>query len=355
MSKRIGILTGGGDAPGLNAVIRAAVVKGIKEGYEMIGFKRGWAGVLEKDFQSLNLKQVEDIHREGGTILSTSRTNIYKSEDGPQKTEANLKALNIYALIAVGGEDTLTVASKLHKDGIFHNIVGVPKTIDNDVNATDYTFGFDTAVNIATEAIDRLHTTAKSHNRVMVVELMGRRAGWITLEAGIAGGAHVILIPEKPFDIDEVCDIINRRYASGKTYAIVAVSEGAEFSNIDRSLFRVVHENVRDDFGHIRLGSGVSVGEVLEKEIERRTGVETRSIQIGYLQRGGAPSAFDRVLGTRFGLMAIQMITEGKFGHMASLKGTEIVTVNLEEAVGEGKLKLVSKSRYEEIEIFFGL
>lgn len=352
MSKRIGILTGGGDAPGLNAVIRAVVVKGIKEGYEIIGFKRGWAGVLEIDFLSLFVEDVEDIHREGGTILSSSRTNIYKSEAEAKRARSNLKELDIYALIAVGGEDTLTVALKLFKDGI--NVVGVPKTIDNDVNATDYTFGFDSAVNVATEAIDRLHTTAKSHNRVMVVELMGRHAGWITLEAGVSGGAHIILIPEKPFDINVVCDIIKKRYDSGKTYAIVAVSEGAE-PELDASTTKLVRERetVKDEFGHIRLGAGVSIGEVLEKEIERRTGIETRSIQIGYLQRGGAPSAFDRVLGTRLGLMAVQMIKEGKFGQMSSLKGSEILSVSLEEAVGN--LKLVPKSRYEEAELFFGL
>lgn len=344
---KIGILTGGGDAPGLNAVIRAVVVKGILSKHEIIGFKDGWKGILEDKFEILTLEKVEGLQREGGTILGSSRTNPFKREKGVEKVVENMKKNNLDALIAIGGEDTLGVANKLFRLNI--NVIGIPKTIDNDVSATDYTFGFDTAINIATEAIDKLHTTAKSHHRVMVVEIMGRHAGWMALEAGIAGDAHIILIPEEPFDINEICNIIKNRKEQGKFYTMIAVAEGAICPELEAKK-KLLEE--KDEFGHIRLGTGKSIGEVLEKEIELRTGHETRSMILGHLQRGGAPSAFDRVLGTRFGLKAIDLVNEKKFGQMVALRGTKIVDVPLEEGVG--KLKTVDKERYNEIKIFFG-
>lgn len=367
MAQKIGILTGGGDAPGLNAVIRAIVVKGIKEGYEIWGFMDGWAGVLNSNVKKLTLDDVEDIHRQGGTIIGTSRTPIFPRKGGSGKDRskeavANLKKLDIYALIAIGGEDTLGEANRLYKaegfekkeDG-FTNVIGVPKTIDNDLNETDYTFGFNTAVNIAMEAMDRLHTTTKAHHRVMVVEIMGREAGWMTLEAGMAGGAHVILIPEVEFDFDEVCQVVKKRYEEGKGYTIIAIAEGVKLKDEDRGKVE------RDAFGHERLG-GIceklesALQEWLEKNMEKpypEFKFEARSIKLGHLQRGGAPTAFDRVLGTRLGLKAIDLIKEGKFGHMVSLKGTDIVAVPLEAAVGT--LKTVPAHRYEEARIFLGM
>ena len=339
---RIGILTGGGDCPGLNAVIRGIVIQGKREGYEIIGFKDGWLGVLENSWEKLTEEKVEDIAREGGTILGTSRTNPLKEERGIEKIKDTLKNASIDALIAIGGDDTLGVANKLHQEGI--KAIGVPKTIDNDLSATDYTFGFDTAVNIAVEAIDRLHTTAKSHHRVLIVEIMGRHAGWIALEAGIGGGAHIILIPEAPFDIEEVCQTLIKRKEEGKNYSIVAVAEGTKAAKGSKFLTReVVKEEKVDAFGNIYLGG---IARVLEKEIAKRTGIETRSVVLGHLQRGGRPSAFDRFLATRFGLKAIEMVKENKFGQMASLRGTEIVSVPLEEAVG--KRKYVPVKLYEE-------
>ncbi len=344
MEKRVGVLTGGGDAPGLNAVIRAVVIKGEKLGYKIIGIKDGWRGILEKDVCELNVDKVEDIHREGGTILGTSRTNPYKVENGEQKVIENMKQLDLYALIAIGGDDTLGVANKLCKKGV--KVVGVPKTIDNDLSATDICFGFDTAINRVAESIDRLHTTAESHHRVLVVEVMGRHAGWITLEGGMAGGAHVILIPEEPFDIDEVCRIIKGRKAKGKSYSIVAVAEGA-LPKGDTKFF--AQEEGTDAFGHVKLGG---VAKVLEKEIEKRTGAETRSVILGHLQRGGSPSAFDRYFATRLGLKAIQMVKDNEFGKMAALKKGELLSVSLEEAVG--KMKAVSKELFGEAKVFFG-
>ena len=340
---KIGILTGGGDCPGLNSVIRAVVRKGINDGYEVIGIKNGWKGLIENESGSLNLQSISGILPRGGTILGTSRTNPYKKELGVQKAIANYRALGLDALIAVGGEDTLGVAAKLAKEGL--GIVGVPKTIDNDLSATDYTFGFDTAVNIATECIDRLHTTAESHHRIIVVEVMGRHAGWIAIESGIAGGADVILIPEIPIDMDEVCALLKKRHARGKTFSIVVVAEGAHFKE-DHT---VLQEQKLDEFGHVRLGG---IGEALAKEIEKRTGYETRVSVLGHIQRGGTPTAFDRVLGTRFGVKAVELIKEKKFGQMVALSGNKIISVRLETATG--KLKTVDPEYYELAKVFFG-
>ena len=344
MEKKIGILTGGGDAPGLNAVIRAVVVKGEKLGYKIVGIKDGWRGILKKDTEELTSDKVEDIHRQGGTILGTSRTNPYKEEDGEKQVIENMKQLELYALIAIGGDDTLGVANKLCKKGL--NVVGVPKTIDNDLSATDICFGFDTAINRVSESLDRLHTTAKSHHRILIVEVMGRHAGWMTLEGGMAGGAHVILIPEEPFDIDEVCQIIKKRKEKGKSYSIVAVAEGA-LPKGGTKFF--TQEEGKDAFGHVKLGG---IAKALEKEIEKRTGVETRSVVLGHLQRGGAPSAFDRYFSTRLGLKAIGMVKEGKFDQMAALQKGKIVSVPLKEAVG--KTRVVDKELFDEAKVFFG-
>ncbi|MDP2923576.1 MAG: ATP-dependent 6-phosphofructokinase [Candidatus Omnitrophota bacterium] len=342
--EKLGILTGGGDCPGLNPVIRAVVKKGFNEGYEVVGIKNGWMGLIEKDTLKLDLRTVSGILPKGGTILGTSRTNPYKKEGDIEKVKKNYKELELDALIAVGGEDTLGVAAKLTKEGI-NNIVGVPKTIDNDLSCTDYSFGFDTAINIATECIDRLHTTAESHHRIMVVEVMGRHAGWIAIEAGIAGGADVILIPEIPIDIEEVCGLIKRRHQRGKTFSIVVVAEGAQFG--DKSL--ITKEEKLDAFGHVRLGG---IGEALAQEIEKRTGYETRVSVLGHIQRGGSPTAFDRVLATRFGVKAVELIKNKKFGRMVALSGNKIVDVAIEEAVRE--LKTVDRDLYKLASEFFG-
>ncbi len=338
--KRVGILTGGGDAPGLNAVIWAVVNKGSRKGMEIVGIKDGWRGMIQGEGEVLRVEDVEDIQRTGGTILGTSRTNPYKEEGGVEKVKENFQKLSLSALIAVGGEDTLGVAERLYRE---HNLplVGVPKTIDNDLSATDYTFGFDTAINIVTEALDRLHTTAKSHHRVMVVEIMGRHAGWITLFGGLSGGAHIIIIPEEPFDLDDLCEKIKKRKEAGKDYTIVAVSEGAIPKEGQRF---VTQEEGTDAFGHIRLGG---IARALEKEIKKRTGIETRHVILGHLQRGGAPTAFDRVLGIRLGLKVVDMVEEEKFGKMAALRGTEIVEVSLKEAVG--RLKTVGEDLWKEV------
>jgi len=343
MAKKVGILTGGGDCPGLNSVIRAVVRKGTQLGYEIIGIRNGWKGLIEADAIPLDMDSVSGILPKGGTILGTSRTNPYKTEGGVEKAVKNFKKLKLDALIACGGEDTLGVASKLYKEGL--NIVGVPKTIDNDLSGTDYTFGFDTAVNIATEAIDRLHTTAESHHRIMVVEVMGRHAGWIALHSGVAGGADVILIPEFPIDTDEVCKIIKHRHGRGKSFSIVVVAEGAKFKQKDL----VLQEEKLDAFGHVRLGG---IGQALGKEIEKRTGYETRVTVLGHIQRGGTPTARDRMLGTRFGVKAIELVDAGKFGEMAALKGDSVDAAPLEEAVGT--LKTVDKKLYDFATIFFG-
>jgi 6-phosphofructokinase 1 len=341
---RIGVLTGGGDCPGLNAVIRAIVRKGVNaHGHEFVGFRYGWAGVLKNEATELTLESTRGILHRGGTILGSSRTNPYKVDGGVDQVRAAMKARDLDALIPIGGEDTLGVAGKLTEDGI--NVVGVPKTIDNDLAATDFTFGFQTAVQIATDAIDRLHTTAESHNRVIIVEVMGRHAGWIALYSGMAGGADVVLIPERPFDIDDVCAHIRRRHEAGHTFSIVVVAEGATRSDGD-----VISEHQQTDaFGHVRLG-GIAVE--LEKEIEARTGYESRMTILGHVQRGGTPLAYDRVLGTRFGVEAIDAVTDRDFGKMVALRGTSIERVPLSEALAEPKL--VDPELYATAEVFFG-
>ncbi len=340
---RFGVLTGGGDCPGLNAVIRAVVRKGVGEyGHEFVGFRDGWRGPLENDFRPLGVPEVRGILPRGGTILGSSRTNPFKVEGGPETIRQNLEESGVGGLIAIGGEDTLGAAKRLNEEGV--HVVGVPKTIDNDLGATDYTFGFDTAVNIAMGSIDRLHTTAESHKRTLIVEVMGRHAGWIALHSGLAGGANVILIPEHPFSLDRVCGYIERRFED--QYApIVVVSEGAE----PEGGMPMAHDAPTDAFGHARLGG---IGHWLEREIEERTGHEARATVLGHVQRGGTPSAFDRVLATRFGLHAIDAAHAGDWGKMAALRGTDIVLVELAEATAE--LKLVPESLYSEAEVFFG-
>jgi phosphofructokinase-like protein len=341
---RVGVLTGGGDCPGLNAVIRAVVRKGVKQhGFEFVGFRDGWKGPLEGITMPLGIEQCRGILPRGGTILGSSRTNPFKVDDGVQRIKDNLAATGVDALIAIGGEDTLGVATKLADLGV--NVVGVPKTIDNDLSGTDFTFGFDTAVNIATEAIDRLHTTAESHHRVLVVEVMGRHAGWIALHCGIAGGASTVLIPEQPFDIDEVCALVQKRFES-KFAPILVVSEGA----VPRDgTGMTLHSGELDAFGHVRLGG---IGDRIAKEIEDRTGAEARAVVLGHVQRGGTPSAFDRWLATRFGLQAIGAVADGDYGVMVALRGKDIVRVPLIE--GTRELKLVSAEEYAEAQVFFG-
>ncbi|MEI2669587.1 MAG: 6-phosphofructokinase [Marmoricola sp.] len=347
IAMRIGVLTGGGDCPGLNAVIRAVVRKGVETyGHEFVGFKDGWRGPLEGATRSLEVADVRGILPKGGTILGSSRTNPFKIDGGVEQIKANLAAGGVDALIAIGGEDTLGVATKLDDLGV--NVVGVPKTIDNDLSGTDYTFGFDTAVNIATEAIDRLHTTAESHHRVLVVEVMGRHAGWIALHSGLAGGANVVLIPEQPFDIDAVCAHVEHRFQTH--YApIIVVSEGAVPKESEGESGMTLLTGEKDAFGHVRLGG---IGDRLAKEIEARTGKEARAVVLGHIQRGGTPTAFDRVLATRLGLAAIDAVHEGDFGKMVALQGTSIARIDLIE--GTGELKVVQPDRYAEAEVFFG-
>jgi 6-phosphofructokinase 1 len=343
---RIGVLTGGGDCPGLNAVIRAAVRKGINvHGHELVGFRNGWAGVLEGDVIPLDHETTRGILHRGGTILGTSRTNPFKEEgsDGGARVRATLERLGVDALIPIGGDDTLGVAKRLADEGV--DVVGVPKTIDNDIDGTDFTFGFQTAVQVASDAIDRLHTTAESHNRVIVVEVMGRHAGWIAAYSGMAGGADVVLVPERPFHIDEVCDRLRRRQSQGRTFSIVVAAEGATPAGGEMS----TREGETDAFGHARLGG---IAFLLEKEIEARTGFETRMTILGHVQRGGTPSAYDRVLGTRFGVSAIDAVTAGDFGTMVALRGTEIVRVPLEDALRAPKL--LDPELWETAEVFFG-
>ncbi len=343
----IGILTGGGDAPGLNAVIRGITVRGRSQEHRITGFLRGWKGVIENTSIELNLKNVRDIHMQGGTVLLSSRTNPIRVENGFEGISSTYRNQKLDCLIAIGGEDTLGVASQLNEQGLA--VIGVPKTIDNDLSATDFTFGFDTAINNVMKTLDMLHTTAKSHERVIVVEIMGRHAGWMALYGGMAGGAHVILLPEVEFNTDEVCDLLVKRYEEGYRYAIVAIAEGA----IDPDLQRhVMHSAAKDEFGHVQLGTGIGVGEVLKNEIADRTDLETRHVVLGHIQRGGCPSAFDRVLGTRLGVKAIEMAEKGQFGKMTALRGTEIEAVNLEDAVGT--LKTVPLEQYETAKLFFG-
>jgi len=340
--EKVGVLTGGGDCPGLNSVIRAVQRCSQQEGWQILGFRNGWKGVVENEFAILDSQAVSGILPKGGTILGTSRTNPYKQPNDVERVKQTFTKNQLHALVVIGGEDTLGVAAKLAKEGL--PIIGIPKTIDNDLNCTDYTFGFDTAVNIATECIDRLHTTAESHNRVMVVEIMGRHAGWLALEAGIAGGADVIMIPEIPIAIKEVCQLIKQRHKRGKTFSIVAVSEGAKLAGQDVTLTQK-----KDAFGHVQLGG---IGNIIARLIEQNTGFETRVTVLGHIQRGGTPTAFDRVLGTRFGVKAIDLVKEKKFGCMVSLEGREIKSVNFEKALGS--LKLVPQKYYDIAKVFFG-
>ncbi len=332
---KIGMLTGGGDCPGLNAVIRAVVRKGVfTYGDEFIGFLEGWRGLVDDNSMILDLEAVGGILPRGGTILRTSRTNPSKRPDGIDRCLAALEKNKIDALIAIGGDDTLSVAQKLHEHGA--KVVGVPKTIDNDLGGTDYTFGFDTACNIVCEALDRVHTTAEAHNRVMVVEVMGRDAGWIALYSGIAGGADVILIPERPFDVDKVADSIRQRHERGLYFSIVVVAEGAKFSSAEPGHGAPVLQDMgKDEFGHVKLGG---IANILAREIEKRTGFETRAVVLGHIQRGGSPSAFDRVLATRYGLGAIDMVHRGEFGCMAALRSNKIVSIPLLEAISKNRI-----------------
>jgi len=340
---KVGILTGGGDCPGLNPVIRAVTRRLLADGVQVTGIKNGWKGLLTNETVPLDFSSVSGIVHRGGTILGTSRTNPYKKPEDAPKLLANYNALGLDALIAIGGEDTLGVAVKLIKEGL--NVVGVPKTIDNDLSNTDYTFGFDTAVNIAMEAIDRLHTTAESHHRIMVVEVMGRHAGWIATCAGIAGGADIILIPEEAIDIDEVCHVIEKRHKRGKDFSIVVVAEGARFKNGPM----VAREDKKDAFGHVRLGG---IGQTLSNMIEERTGFETRVTVLGHVQRGGSPTAFDRILGTRFGIKAAELVLAGDFGKMVSLQGNQIVAVALDQQAVT--MKTVDPEFYQMAKLFFG-
>jgi 6-phosphofructokinase 1 len=341
---RVGVLTGGGDCPGLNAVIRAVVRKGVtRHGFEFVGYRDGWRGPLEGVTMQLGIAECRGILPRGGTILGSSRTNPFSIEGGVERIQENLTAVGVDALVAIGGEDTLGVATKLADLGV--NVVGVPKTIDNDLSGTDFTFGFDTAVNVATEAIDRLHTTAESHHRVLVVEVMGRHAGWIALHSGIAGGASAVLIPEQPFDIEAVCAHVEARFDTQYS-PIIVVSEGAV--PVEGGEMTLA-SGEKDEFGHVRLGG---IGDRLAREIEARTGKEARAVVLGHIQRGGTPTAFDRWLATRFGLQAIDAVADKDFGTMMALRGTDIVRVPLIE--GTGELKLVSEKEYDEAQVFFG-
>jgi phosphofructokinase-like protein len=340
---KVGVLTGGGDCPGLNAVIRSVVRKGIQEyAFDFVGLRDGWRGALEGKVMPLDISSVRGILPRGGTILGSSRTNPFKHEDGLRRVKDTLAIHSVDALIAIGGEDTLSVATELARQGI--NLVGVPKTIDNDVFGTDYTFGFDTAVGIATEAIDRLHTTAESHMRTLVVEVMGRHSGWIALHAGIAGGANAILIPERPFDIDQVCAWVQSRFKIN--YApIVVVAEGA----VPQEGQMILKDQTLDEFGHVHLSG---IGEWLAQEISGRTGTDARTTVLGHIQRGGTPSAFDRWLATRYGLHAVDAVKDGDFGMMVALRGTQIIRLPLAEATAQ--TKKVDPSLYDEFEVFFG-
>ena len=343
MAKSVGILTGGGDCPGLNAVIRAVVRRADAEGWQAVGVREGWRGLVEPIFEDLGPAQVSGILPRGGTIVGTSRTNPFKLEGAVERVLQNFRDRELDALVAIGGEDTLGVAARLYAEQQLP-VVGVPKTIDNDLSGTDYTFGFDTAVSIATEAIDRLHTTAESHNRVMVVEVMGRHTGWIAVMSGIAGGADVILVPEIPVDFEEVAESIRKRHARGKNFSIVVVSEGCELPGL-------ADAEERDQFGHVTL-SKRGVGDALGSEIEQRTGYETRVTVLGHIQRGGSPTSRDRVLATRFGLKAADLALAGDFGQMAALHGDDVVAVPLAEATAE--LKRVPSEWMDVARAFFG-
>jgi len=347
MTRRIGVLTGGGDCPGLNAVIRAVVRKADSLGWESLGILEGWRGLLENKLEALDLQSVSGILYRGGTILRTSRTNPFKHPDGLERLRENFQSNSLDALIAIGGDDTMSIADRLFQRGV--PVVGVPKTIDNDLNATDYCFGFDTAVNIATDAIDRLHTTAEAHNRIMVIEVMGRDSGWIAVASGMAGGADVILIPERPVDIEEVCNHLRKRHQRGKYFSIVVVAEGARLPEGSESGAQVQQSRIRDEFGHVQLGG---VSSLLARQIEARTGFETRVVILGHIQRGGSPTAFDRILATRFGVKAMVLVHQGEFGKMVALQGNQVVAVPLSEAARSPRP--VDPKLYETAAVFFG-
>ena len=341
---KVGILSGGGDAPGINAVIRAVVRKGIQNYKdEIVGIKDGWSGLLKGEYTRLDLNAVSGILPRGGSILGTSRTNPFKAEKGPEKIMENAKKTGIEAVVAIGGDDTLSVAHKMSEFGL--KCVGVPKTIDNDLVGTDYTFGFDTAVSIATEALDRLHTTAETHHRALILEVMGRYTGWIALEAGLAGGADIILIPEKPFDIEKVCEYIKQRHARGINFSIIVVAEGAK----PKGGVEIIYSESLDEFGHIRLGG---VGYFIGKEIEKCINLETRVVVLGHLQRGGSPTAFDRILATRFGISAIDLVHQERFDRMVALRGNKIESAPLKDVIG--KRKTVDLELYDVASVFFG-
>jgi len=339
--KTIGVLTGGGDAPGLNAAIRAIVITAEKHGLKVKGILDGWGGMLEGRCRDLTSEDVEDMHKVPGTMLGSVRKNPFKIDGGPEKVKENFKKVGIDALIAMGGEDTLGVAAKLADMGA--KVVGAPKTIDGDLSATDYTMGFDTGVGVATEAIDRVHATMRSHHRVGVVEVMGRHAGWMTLVSGIASGAHCILLPEFPFEVDEVCGIVKKR--KGK-HTVIAVAEGAKPKSMGEL---VTKDSEKDEFGHVKLGG---IADILAKEIEERTGVTSRAIVLGHTQRGGIPTARDRLLGTKLGVKVVELLLDGEYGKMASVKGNGVVSVPLKDAVGV--LRTVPKEEYELAKLFFG-
>lgn len=341
---KIGILTGGGDCPGLNAVIRAVVRKAAHYKYDVLGIKDGWKGLVEIDVIPLDAKGVSGILPRGGTILGTSRTNPFKSPDAAEKVAGNIKKLGLDVLIAVGGDDTLGVAAKLFKQGI--KTIGIPKTIDNDLSGADFTFGFDTAISIVTEALDRLHTTTEAHHRAMIVEVMGRHAGWIATYGGLAGGADLILIPEKPFDMEEVCNTVKKRAESGRGFSVIVVAEGAVPKGIEGYITK---DAKKDAFGHVLLGG---IGEFLAKEVEKETGVESRHVVLGHLQRGGSPTAYDRILATRYGVRAVELINEGKFGRMVALQGNKIADIPIEEGVK--RTKTVDMEIFKVAEVFFG-
>ncbi|MFQ5901997.1 MAG: 6-phosphofructokinase [Thermodesulfobacteriota bacterium] len=341
---RIGVLTGGGDCPGLNAAIRAVVRRSEEYGYEVVGIKNGWKGLVDLNLTPLNRESVMGLLIRGGTILGTSRTNPFKDIETAEKVVKNIESNKLDVLICIGGDDTLGVATKLYERGI--KTIGIPKTIDNDLSGTDYTFGFDTAVSIVAEALDRLHTTTEAHNRVMVVEVMGRHAGWIATYGGLAGGADLIMIPEKPFTIDKVCEVVMKRQGMGRYFSIIVVAEGAVPEDAGTYFTKDAR---KDEFGNVMLGG---VGWYLAGEIEKKTGIETRYVVLGHLQRGGTPTAFDRILASRYGVAAVDLIKEGRFGRMIALQGNKIVDIRLEE--GTKDTKTVDMEVYNTAEVFFG-
>jgi 6-phosphofructokinase 1 len=341
---KVGILTGGGDCPGLNAVIRAVVKKGEKLGHTLYGIRNGWRGLIDGQIEPLTSYSVAGILQKGGTILGTSRTNPAKDTERLQRCKDNYRRYGLEALIAIGGEDTLGAGARLAQEGF--QVVGVPKTIDNDLPGTDQTFGFDTCINIVTEAIDRMHSTAESHQRVMVVEVMGRNTGWIATASGLAGGADFIIVPERPYDIRELCDVIQKRHARGKKFSIIVVAEGARALG---SNGQELQDDRVDEFGHTHLGG---IGAKVAKDIQQHAGIETRVTILGHVQRGGTPSALDRLLATRFGLAAMQLVHEGKFGRMVALRGTRIEDVPLADVVG--KMRTLDMDLYKDAEVFFG-